>query len=430
MSSKLVSLSLAALLAGTVALAGCTGVVEQPASPAAGQSQGKVTLRYLIEEQEDATALKAIEDMVGKFEASSGVDVKVESMPLENMRTVLQTQLRSGEGPDVFSWGSGPGFGGALAEADVLMDLTQAYSDYKWPVYDFAKKQVTFNGKIMGVPGTMETVGVFYNKDLFTKLGIAQPQNIADLKAAAEKVKAAGLIPIALGDKEGWEGGHLLSMALSSRVGSDGMRKLVSGEASWDSPDVVSALRTWSEFSDAGYLPKSPTSLTYDAQNALFLTQKAAMVPTGSWFVDGIQSKAKFQAGYIPFPSDTSAGIFSAGLGSGPYVAKTTQHPKESLDFVNFLTSPEYGKWEVEALSQIPPYPVDTTGLKVSPLFQQVLSDTAKMGSGGGDMGLNIDVLMSDQFNDAMTDGIQGLLTHQKTPEQVAAALQAAAAKK
>jgi raffinose/stachyose/melibiose transport system substrate-binding protein len=427
MRNRLFALPVAALTVCTLALAGCTGTANQE-DP--GQAEGgKVTLRYLIEEPEDATALKAIEDQVGKFETSTGVDVKVESMPLENMRTVLQTQLRSGDGPDVFSWGSGPGFGGALAEADVLMDLTQAYADYKWPIYEFAQQQVTFDGKKMGVPGTMETVGLFYNKDVFNRLGIPAPQNVADLKAAGDKIKADGLIPFAVGDKEGWEGGHLLSMSLSSEIGSEGIRKLVAGEASWDSPEVVSALRTWSDFNDAGYLPKSPTSLNYDAQNSLFLSQKAAMVPTGSWFVDGIESTAKFDAGYIPFPATTGPGIFSAGLGSGPYVAKTTKHSKEALEFVNFLTSEDYGRWTVQTLSEIPPYPVKTEGLDLSPLFQQVLADTAKLGSGGGDMGLNIDVLMSDEFNDAMNDGIQGLLTGQKSAEQVATALQAAAKK-
>lgn len=426
---RLASLSVAAIVAGGLALSGCTGVVDPSAGAAPSQAEGKVSLRYLIEEPEDAAALKAIEEMIGKFETQKGIDVKVESMPFDTMKTVLQTQLRSGDGPDVFKWGSGQGFGGSLAEADLLLDLTDAYSQYKWPVYDFAKEQVTFDGKIMGVPGTMETVGLFYNKDIFSELGIPEPKSLPDLKAAADKVKAAGKTPFALGDKEGWEGGHLLSIALSSEVGSEGIRKLVAGESSWDSPEVVKALRVWSDFNDAGYLPKSPTSLTYDAQNALFLSQKAAMVPTGSWFVDAIQNDAKFEAGYIPFPAEASAGIFSAGLGSGPYVSKATKHQKEALEFINFLTSQEVGSWTVQTLTEIPPYPVDTTGLEVSPMFQQVLADTAKMGSGGGDMGLNIDVLMSDTFNEAMTDGIQGLLTRQKTPEQVAAALQAATQK-
>jgi len=35
------------------------------------------------------------------------VTVNIDEISTDNMGTVLQTQLRSGEGPDVFSWGSG-----------------------------------------------------------------------------------------------------------------------------------------------------------------------------------------------------------------------------------------------------------------------------------------------------------------------------------
>ena len=98
-------------------------------------------------------------------------------IPSENVRTVLQTQLRSGEGPDVFGYDTGPGFAGALAKAGLVYDLTAAYQENDWPIYDFAKQRVTFDGKLVGVPSQIEEVGVFYNKDIFTELGIEQPQS-------------------------------------------------------------------------------------------------------------------------------------------------------------------------------------------------------------------------------------------------------------
>ena len=75
-------------------------------------------LRYLIEEQEDAAAFQLWEDRMDEFEAANeGITIELQQAPIDSMRSVLQTQLRSGEGPDVFRWGSGPSFGGALAEA-------------------------------------------------------------------------------------------------------------------------------------------------------------------------------------------------------------------------------------------------------------------------------------------------------------------------
>jgi len=418
----------AALLLG---LSGCTGGAPSSSSPASEGGGDDGAIRYLIEQPEDPATLKLLKTHLGDFEKQNpGTKVTLEAMPSENMRTVLQTQLRSGEGPDVFSWGSGPGYAGALAKAGLLYDLTSAYETNKWPVYDFAKERVTFDGKIVGVPGEMETIGLFYNKDMFAAAGVAEPKNLAELEAAAGKFKDQKKIPIAVNDKEGWQGGHLLSMALSSRVGSKGMDALLTGKTPWTSPDVVASLQLWKDWNDKGYLTPSPTSVTNDAAAALFYSGKAAVLPTGSWAIDSIEKNAKFGVGYIPFPAEDNPGVFVGGLGSGPFISASSKKIDTALKFVDFLASPEHGRWTVENLGTIPPYPVDTKGLKTSPLLTQVLSDTAKFSSGGGDLGYNIDVLSTDVFNQAMTNGLQAVLTGQKSPQQVAESLEKAYQKK
>ncbi len=414
--------------AGLLAAA-CTGGGPQTAEPRTSDEDGKAkSIRWLIEEPEDAAALKALKQHVSTFEKQSGIKVETSTLPFDTMRTVLQTQLRSGEGPDVFNWGSGPSFGGALIEAGLVQDITDAYEQNGWQIYDFAKERVSSDGKVFGIPGEMETIGVFYNKDIFKKLGIDEPKSLDDLRAAAEKVRAAGMVPFAVGNKEGWEGGHLLSMALSSEVGSDGVEAILNGEKSWNSPEVVSAFRIWQEFNEDGLLPKSPTSVDYDTSTSLFFAGEAAMIPTGSWLVGEIDDNAKFEAGYVPFPAPDGPGIFTGGLGSGPFVSASTAKKDEAIEFLNFLASPEHGRWTVENLHTIPAQPIDAENLKVSPLFAQVLEDTAKF-SKGGDFGYNIDVMVSDAVNKAMYDGMQGVMTGQRTPEEAAAGMEKAAQK-
>ncbi len=409
--------------AACLVTAACTG--GAPESSDDGDSK---SIRFLIEEPEDAAALNAYKNHIGDFEKASGIDVELNSLPFDNMRTVLQTQLRSGDGPDVFNWGSGPGFGGALAEAGLLHDLTDAYEKYDWEVYDFAKERVTVDGKIYGIPGEMETIGIFYNKDIFSELDLEQPESLDDLVAASQAVRESGRVPMAVGDKEGWEGGHLLSMALSSDIGSDGMEALFNGEKSWDSPEVVSALQIWQDFNESGYLPESPTAVDYDSSLALFFSGDAAMVPTGSWLVGEIDDNTDFKVGYIPFPAPDGPGIFTGGLGSGPFISSGTSKTDAALEFLDFLASPEHGRWTVENLHTIPPIPIETGDLEVSPLFAQVLEDTATV-STSGDFGYNIDVMATDVLNEAMYDGVQAVLSGQQTPEDVAADLEAAAQK-
>jgi raffinose/stachyose/melibiose transport system substrate-binding protein len=416
-----------AVVAACLVAAACTGT-ETASSDKDGDDKGAKasSIRWLIEEPEDAAALNALKTHVSTFEKESGIKVNINTLPFDTMRTVLQTQLRSGEGPDVFNWGSGPSFGGALAEAGLLYDLTDAYEENGWDVYDFAKERVTHDGKLFGVPGELETIGVFYNKDMFAKLKIEEPKTLDDLVAAADTVRKSGTLPMVAPDKEGWEGGHYLSMALSSAIGSEGMEELFQGERSWDSPEVISALKLWKDFHERDFLQKSPTSVDYDTGTAEFFSGDAAMIPTGSWLVGEIDDNAKFEAGYIPFPSADGAGIFTGGLGSGPFVSATTKKADAAIEFVNFLASPEHGKWTVENLHTIPPQPLETEGLEVSPLFAKVLQDTATV-TEGGDFGYNIDVMVGDALNDAMYDGVQGLFTGQSTPEEVAKNLQSAA---
>jgi raffinose/stachyose/melibiose transport system substrate-binding protein len=414
-----------ALAALAALLTACTG--GAPSSSGDGGEGGEgAPLRYLIEEPEDAEALQAFRDHLADFTAESGIEVEVETLPWETMNTVLQTQLRSGEGPDVFNWGSGPSFGGALAENGLLYDLTAAYEENGWEFFDFAVDRVSSEGKIWGIPGELETVGLFYNAEILEEQGIEPPQDLDDLREAAQTLADADIVPLAAADQEGWQGGHYLSMALASAIGSERMEALMNGEESWESPEVVDALSFWQEANDNGWLVESPTSVNYDTATSQFFSGDAAMIPTGSWLVGEIDTNADFEAGYIPFPGPDGEGIWTSGLGSGPYISASTDNAEAAVELLDFLASEEHGQWTVENFQTIPPQAIETEGLDVTPLMAGVLEDVAELAD-GGDAGYNLDVMMSDDFNQAMFDGVQAVLTGQSTPEEVAASLQAAA---
>ena len=401
-----------------LALAGCTG-----GAPGADDSDPN-TIRFMIGQPEDPADLDLTKSDLAKFTEETGITVDPDVVPEENVRTVLQTQLRSGEGPDVFGYDTGPGFAGALADAGLLYPLTDAYAENDWPIYDFAQERVTFDGEIVGIPNDIETVGLFYNKDLFADLGLDAPQSVGDLMEACDAIKSAGVIPFAVSDQEGWQGGHLLSIVLSSQIGSAGMQDLIDGTTSWDSPEVVDALQVLKDFNDNGCFTPSPAAVTYDNANALFYSGQAAINPTGSWLVQDTERNVDFEVGYVPFPSSDSAGIFSGGLGAGLFVSATSKKTDAAITFLDYTMTQEHGEWVIQNAQSIPAFPIDTADIEATPLFTQVLADAAKIADGTGDFGYNVDVLMSDTFNQAMWDGVQAVMTGQAPPAEVAKSLQ------
>lgn len=420
-------IALAATAAVSLMLPACTGGGAGDTTDDSS-GDGSAELTYLIGQPEDPQDHALIEGSLEDFEKQNpGIHIELETISNDNLRTVLQTQLRSGSGPDVFGYDTGPGFAGVLAEAGLLYDLTDAYEKYDWQIYDWAKERVTFGGKVVGVPAQVEEIGVFYNKDLFDKYGLAPPKSVDDLTRTAEKLKSEGVTPFAFSDKEGWEGGHILSIALSSAVGEDGMRELLSGERPWTSPEVVDAIELFFEdYRKAGYLPKSANAITYDNANSLFFSGKAAMTPTGTWMSRDIEETVKFEPGFFPFPAPDGPGIFSGGLGNGTFVSASTDEPKAALKFMNFLHTEEHGRWQIENFNSIPAFPVDTENVDAGPLFSSILQDTEEIAAGSGEFGYNIDVLTGDEFNEAMWDGLQSVLVDTKTPKQVASELEAA----
>lgn len=426
-------LSVAAVV--PLAVAGCTGSGTPPettpsnGTPTTGGQEpaGDSQLKMLIGQPETPEDLAATEESIQRFRDMSGIDVEVDMMPDDTLRTVLQTQLRSGAGPDLFGYDTGPGFAGALASAGLLYDMSQDYESRDWPIFEFARERVRFDGKLMGIPDQLETIGLFYNKPMFDELGIQEPQTFQELMDACEQLKNHGVIPMGVSDQEGWQGGHLLSMSLASIVGSARMEAMINGDEPWNTDEGILALQMWDDMRQAGYLTPSPAGISYDNGNALFYNGEAAINPTGSWMVSRFEANTDFEVGYMPFPGPDGPGIFCGGLGGGMFISASSNNVESALEYLDWFMTPERGRWQVEKLLSIPAFPVDIDGLEAPPLFKQVLEDTAQIAEGTGDFGHNIDVLTTDVFNDAMWNGIQALLTGQRGAEQVAEELQSAA---
>ena len=430
----------AVLGALALVLTGCIGApagqqpTRAPGGGSPGETGGQVTgeLKLLTGIPEDPELQQRQDEFYDAFrEDNPGIDLEVERIDPDQIRDILQTRLRAGgaEAPDVFYFDTGPGFGGVLAQAGLLYELGPEYEARGWPIYEWTKARTTYGGKTYGVGDQIEEVGIFYNKTWFDENGFDEPQTVDEFREIADAAKADGLYPLAFGNNQQWPASHQFSMTTSNLVGRDGLNNILCEDGTWNDERIVSGIELFfREFQDAGYFPPDVNAITYEDANALFYNGQAAMLPTGTWLVAEITDNVEFEPGFFPFPEiEGGEGIFPpAGLGSGIFVYANTPNLEPALTYLDWLMKPETGQRIVQN-GAIPAYQVDTSGLEISPLFQEVLEDMANASEGeGGDFGYNIDVLTPQSFNQVMSDGFQEVLNGDKTAQQQADDLQAA----
>lgn len=89
------------------------------------------------------------------------------------------------------------------------MDITDKISDTVKKQMSSSLDSMSYDGKVYGVPVAAQPGGIWYSKDLFKQAGIdAEPTTFSELKTDVQKLRSAGIDPIALGGKDAWPVGH------------------------------------------------------------------------------------------------------------------------------------------------------------------------------------------------------------------------------
>jgi raffinose/stachyose/melibiose transport system substrate-binding protein len=409
---------------GGAGLAGAT-LLGAAACGGGSQSGGK-DVRFLTATAETTSQERSyVKIQVDGFnEQHPKYTLEREALPGDDLRTVLKTRLQGDTPPDVFTYGTGPGFGGVLADVGLLRPLEDAYNSNGWTIFDWAKQRATYGGKVYGVPIQVEEIIVYYNKDLVSE----EPKTVEDLRAIADELKGRGKTPFAFGDQEQWPAGHQFSIGVSNVLGRKGLDDILYGDGRWDTPEVLEVVDLFfSDFVESGYYPEGVNAITYDDANALFYSGEAAMLPTGTWLVPTIDEMVQdFEVGFFAFPSIDGSGIAPpAGLGDALFVSKDAANPEGATKFIDYLLQEETVRQSLEIFNSIPAQPVDTKGLEVSELFKSVLDDLAESTEEGA-FGYNLDVLTPQNFNDVMFVGFQEVMDGSRSAQEQVKELQAA----
>jgi raffinose/stachyose/melibiose transport system substrate-binding protein len=223
------------------------------------------------------------------------------------------------------------------------------------------------NGHVWGIPEGRDAIGIYYNKALFRKAGVAGfPATWDDMLQVCAKLQAAGTIPFAMdGD---WVTQLMWSNLIGTKPGGvaflrSGIRK--GGFAS--NPSVVQATEFLKAMHTRGCVNKDAFSGDYEHAAAPFLDGQAAMIANGPWMVADIKAaKKKLDVGYAPSPGNGLLVIpGSEGWASG---AKGDAKRAAVTAFMKFMTSNQEMFRKAEATGSFWPTKLEPDAAQVKKL--------------------------------------------------------------
>ena len=223
-----------------------------------------------------------------------------------NAKAVLATRMQAGDPPDSFQVHAGHELIDSWVVADKMEPVTQIFKDNGWmDKYPQGVIDVlSYNGEIWSVPVNIHRSNVlWYNKQVFADNGIEPPTTFDEFFAAADKLQAAGVTPLALGDNGIWAATHLMESVLLGTLGPEAYNGLWTGATDWNGPQVKQALETYAKMME--YVNEDHAALSWDQAAQLVADGDAAMTIMGDWaqgYFQSIGLTPNKEYGWVPSP--------------------------------------------------------------------------------------------------------------------------------
>lgn len=354
MNKRLTSLLLALLLAMVTLLSACGtspstktdgGSASATPSPKAEESATpspkaeKVVLTMGSWRTDDKAQM---DKLLAQYTAEVAPNVQIVFQPTNppDYNPTLRLQLENGTAPDLMyarSYATGIELfnSGYFADCTDIPGLKDNFTDSSLSPWR------TPEGKMFAVPFAAVSHAVYYNKDIFNKVGLSIPNTWEEFMAACKKLKDAGYTPIANGLGDEWDILECFFLGmLPNYVGVGDQRvQYEDGTKKINDQNFVDAYTDIAGV--APYLPNGFEAVTYNDSQALFSSQGAAMFLDGSWTIS-VYKDVDFQWGAFAVPARSGK---ETAITFHPDMAITmntkTKYPEEAKAFLAWLCTQE-----------------------------------------------------------------------------------------
>ncbi|MGK5640612.1 ABC transporter substrate-binding protein [Streptomyces sp. URMC 126] len=250
--------------------------------------------------------------------------------------------LLSGSGPDVFEV-NGPTVDQILGGQ--VVDLTDLVKDVKDDFQQAVLAPKIHDGRVWGIPQTVDAQLLYYRKSLLDKAGVRPPRTLDELVDAARRLTGRRTKGLFLGNDGGAGvlGATPLYAAGLSPVTAD-------GKVGFDDPAAARTLAKIRKlYADESLLLGAPADWS---DPSAFVQGLTAMQWSGLWALPQITKALGDDVGVLPFPADGPAGKPAVPVGAyAAAVSARSGRKAEAKEYVRWLWVEQTGYQEDFALS-------------------------------------------------------------------------------
>lgn len=359
------------------------------------------------------------------------VTIERVAQPADKYYDILKPALLAKTGPDIYQ----------------LHDSRPAeYKELTLPLNDLMPAEAkanlvgldvfTVDEELLAYPVGLQGNVWYYNKQIFKDAGLdpeKTPTTWEELLSIMDQLKAKGITPVAVGDKEGeYIANWAFSMNLANQLTVDEIMALAKGELAWTDSRVQAAYQQAADLFLKGYSQKSAlTTAIYPDNGEVFKKGEAALTigllaDVLNWKEFGDAIGADNIGVFInPAPANAAhPNTLYADPGIGFAVNKTTKHAQAAADFLAYLTNAEnLGKYHVTT-GTLPNNKKTDTSIIQDPIAKDlfVLATTNSRSTQAGQR-------LSQPVKEAFVQGSQKVLFNSQTIDQFLKDVQAVADK-
>lgn len=287
------------------------------------------------------------------------INISVVSAGWSYTNTQLPIQLSVGEGPDLVK--ATGNFGEFALDMRPYMSDEESFRKlYGNNLQKLIDPEHNKGDEIFGFVASQTVNLPFVNKTLFEQAGVPIPEKgytLAELVEASGKVAKLTdtEIPFTI-DRSGHR--------LVGPILSDGGRFIRNGEIVFPDQATRNLFKDLKSWVDQGYFPEdmwgSAGGHQYKGMDHEFINGNAVTYFAGNWMVNPFSAKVGnfFEWELLPTPQGTESSATYTG-GNFVYALKHTKHPKEVVQFIEFLGSEPVQREIAERFLLLPGIQVD-----------------------------------------------------------------------